>query len=414
MKLTKVEASSLQEALRKIRATLGDDAEIVGTRSFRRGGVLGLGGQEVVEVYVTDPRPAGRPAPPRAAPYPPPGPAETPAASTASLSPAALLAASAAARRGQAGLDPAALTALLGAVPAAAAGSLEIQTLSRALGQLREEIRGLIKEKEEPPDHPFLQDACALLVEREVDPKLAARIVGQMRSLPLPAGLPDPSRVRAVVTAVLRRLFPASLPPAAEKLPRVVVLVGPTGVGKTTTIAKLAARAKLAEGRRVGLITLDTFRIAAVDQLEKYARIIGVPLAVATDPVEFAAALRTFEREGLEAVFVDSAGRSQRDELKMGELREFLGAAPGAEVHLVLSTTTHPRTLRSVADRFASAGYQRVILTKLDETSGLGSLLECAAGAGEAGLLPHGWTERARRTSCRAIRIASPIWSSGR
>jgi flagellar biosynthesis protein FlhF len=185
------------------------------------------------------------------------------------------------------------------------------------------------------------------------------------------------------VAAQLKRLFLPNLPPPAERALRVVVLVGPTGVGKTTTIAKLAARSKLAEGRRVGLVTLDTFRIAAVDQLEKYARIIGVPLAVATDPVELGTALRTFEREGLEAVFVDSAGRSQRDELKMAELREFLGSTPGAEVHLVLSTTTQPRTLRSVAERFAGAGYHRVILTKLDETMSFGALLDALLALGK-------------------------------
>jgi flagellar biosynthesis protein FlhF len=163
----------------------------------------------------------------------------------------------------------------------------------------------------------------------------------------------------------------------------VVVLVGPTGVGKTTTIAKLAARAKLAEGRRIGLVTLDTFRIAAVDQLQKYAGIIGLPLAVAADPVELQAAVKSLARDGAEVVFVDSAGRSQRDELKMAELREFLGALPGAEVHLVLSTTTHPKTVRSVAERFTAAGYRRVILTKLDEAASFGALLEPLLGIGK-------------------------------
>jgi flagellar biosynthesis protein FlhF len=342
MKLTKVEAGSMQEALRKIRTTLGDEALIVGTRSFRRGGVLGVGGREVVEVYVTDPRPHGRAAP---------------------AAPAAILVEQAP------------------RVPQAAAAQCgpnspeELKALSQALDSLRDEIRTLVREKEDVPDHPFLRDALTLLLERDVEAKLAARVVSQMASLPLPIGLPDHARVRAVVAAQIRKLFLPNVPAPVDRPPRVVVLVGPTGVGKTTTIAKLAARARIAEGKKVSLVTLDTFRIAAVDQLQKYAQIIGMSLAVASDPIEFQSAVRTFAAEKSDVIFVDSAGRSQRDEMKMTELKEFLQVLPEAEVHLVLSATTQPRTMRSVAARFAQLGFQRVILTKLDEAAGFGAIL---------------------------------------
>jgi len=347
MKLTKVEAASMQEALRKIRTTLGDDAMIVGTRTLRRGGVLGVGSKEVVEVYVADHRPQG-----------PAAPGARPAA--VSQPPVA-------------GVKP----------PAGAAPPEELEVLSKSLAALRQEVRDLVREKEGVPDHPFLRDAYGLLLEREVDSKLAARLVSQMERLPLPVGLPDPARVRAAVAAHLRKVFPPNVPAPGSPPPRVVVLVGPTGVGKTTTIAKLAARARLAGGQQVALITLDTFRIAAVDQLQKYAQIIGVPLAVASDPVEFRTAVSTFAKDGVDTVFVDSAGRSQRDELKMNELREFLRVLPGVEVHLVLSTTTGPRTLRSVAERFGAAGFQRVILTKLDESASFGTILEALVAIGK-------------------------------
>ena len=116
---------------------------------------------------------------------------------------------------------------------------------------------------------------------------------------------------------------------------RIVALVGPTGVGKTTTVAKLAANLKLTQGARVGLITVDTYRIAAVEQLKTYAEIIDLPLAVVNDPAEMPRALD--ELGSVDVVFIDTAGRSPRDEVKIRELSEFLQQARPDEVHLVLS-----------------------------------------------------------------------------
>ena len=122
--------------------------------------------------------------------------------------------------------------------------------------------------------------------------------------------------------------------------PRIIFLIGPTGVGKTTTIAKLASRAKINQHRKVGLITLDTYRIGAVDQLTQYADIFKVPVHVVQAPEELSKEVEKCAQEGDELIFVDSAGRSPQDELKMSELKKFIDALPQAEVHLVLSTTT--------------------------------------------------------------------------
>ncbi len=99
--------------------------------------------------------------------------------------------------------------------------------------------------------------------------------------------------------------------------------------------------------------------------------------------MEFQAAIERFRREGMDRILVDTAGRGQRDELKMRELREFLSVMPDAEVHLVLSTTTHPRTLQNVVRRFASIGYHRMVLTKLDEAESFGALLAVLVEAGK-------------------------------
>jgi flagellar biosynthesis protein FlhF len=365
-RLTRFEAPTMTEALQKIRATLGTDAMIVSARTFRRGGVLGVGGQEVVEVYAADTRSRienirrERSSRSRAS--------ETAPAAVEALAEAAAPAAESRKEPAQPKVEP-------------RDGS---GNFSDALSQIRQEIRDLMVRGGDGrrEGHPFLRECYDLLVTREVDPQVAGRIVEQIASLRLPSGYPDPSRVRAVVRSQLTRLFLSSPPFDEGRRTKVIVLVGPTGVGKTTTIAKLAAKSKINERRSVGLITLDTFRIAAVDQLEKYARLIELPLIVATTPRELEAAVREFEAKQTDVVFIDSAGRSHRDEIKMAELREFLAVLPEAEIHLVVSTTTHGKTIQSIASRFASVGFHKVILTKVDETISFGSLVNALVTIG--------------------------------
>lgn len=154
---------------------------------------------------------------------------------------------------------------------------------------------------------------------------------------------------------------------------RLVALVGPTGVGKTTTIAKLAADFRLRQRLRVGLITVDTYRIAAVDQLQTYADIIDLPMEVVSTPREMRAAI---DRLGeMDLILMDTAGRSPRDEVKIQELKSMLGEAEADEVHLVLSATTGASNLVRTAERFSKVGSTSLILTKLDETTSLGNLL---------------------------------------
>jgi flagellar biosynthesis protein FlhF len=154
---------------------------------------------------------------------------------------------------------------------------------------------------------------------------------------------------------------------------RLVALVGPTGVGKTTTIAKLAANYRLKEKHNVGLITVDTYRIAAVEQLRTYADIIDLPMQVVSTPREMREAVRRLE--SLDLILMDTAGRSPRDEIKIQELKSFLTEAAADEVHLVLSSVAGARTLEQTTERFASVGTTALILTKLDEATGLGNLL---------------------------------------
>jgi flagellar biosynthesis protein FlhF len=162
---------------------------------------------------------------------------------------------------------------------------------------------------------------------------------------------------------------PGSRPRSA---PRLMAFVGPTGVGKTTTIAKLAALNVLSERRRVALITLDTYRIAAAEQLKVYGNIIGTPVLVATNRDELHRALR--ETRGYDAVFIDTAGRCHRSPEHMWELKGLLALPEPMEIHLVLSATTREEEAEEMIRQFSLLPLHSLLFTKLDESGSMGSL----------------------------------------
>jgi flagellar biosynthesis protein FlhF len=156
----------------------------------------------------------------------------------------------------------------------------------------------------------------------------------------------------------------------------VAALVGPTGVGKTTTVAKLAANFKLRDGVKVGLVTVDTYRVAAVEQLRTYAELIDLQMHVVSSPREMRAALQ--QLEGMDLVLIDTAGRSPRDEVKIQELKGYLAEADVDQVLLVLSLVAGARSLEQAAEKFRTVGVTSLLLTKLDEAAGAGSILSAA------------------------------------
>ena len=252
------------------------------------------------------------------------------------------------------------------------------------------------------PDLPSpLVPTYSALIEAEVSEILARRIVRDVADRLDPDELHRPAAIRSATSEAIGDSLAIAPPSAAVAgARRVVALVGPTGVGKTTTVAKLAADFKLVKGLRPGLVTVDTYRIAAVEQLRTYAEIIDLPLAVANSPAEMRRAI-----EGLgdvDLVLIDTAGRSPRDEVKIRELAEFLAAAGPDEVHLVLSAAGGEKSLRSAVERFATVHADRLILTKLDEAEGLGEHLLGGRHGRSTGQLHHHRPGRARRHGVRA------------
>jgi flagellar biosynthesis protein FlhF len=326
-------AKTMKEALTRVRRDLGGDAVILSAREVRRRRLLGLGPRALVEVIATDTMPTER----EVANQPGPGPDLSTAAS-ATLQ----------ARVGE----------QLGRLHAM------VETLSR-----HGHIDHLL------PDVPSaLVPTYSQLIEADVPEVLTRRLLRHIAETLEPDQFDRPDSLRAALCDAVELCIPV-VPPikAVFGTRRVVALVGPTGVGKTTTVAKLAANFKLAHGVRVGLVTVDTYRIAAVEQLKTYAEIIDLPLAVVNDPVEMPRALDLLG--DVDLVFIDTAGRSPRDEVKIRELAEFLLQARPDEVHLVLSAVAGERSLRSALERFAMVQVDRLILTKLDEADSLGGIL---------------------------------------
>lgn len=158
-----------------------------------------------------------------------------------------------------------------------------------------------------------------------------------------------------------------------------VVLVGPTGVGKTTTIAKLAGRLSLIEKKNVGLITIDTYRIGAVEQLKTYAEIMGINFKVVITMKEMEEAVE--ELKDCDVVLIDTTGRSSKNSMQISELRAFVQKANADFCNLVISATTKTRDIKSIIDGYKELQFKNVIITKLDETSTYGSLYNIAKRA---------------------------------
>jgi flagellar biosynthesis protein FlhF len=188
------------------------------------------------------------------------------------------------------------------------------------------------------------------------------------------AGRLSGADLNGIFQAAIARLFTtAELLPAPAGRQQRMSLIGPTGVGKTTTLAKIAARALGRHNCRVGLITIDTYRVAAVEQLKVYAEIMRVPLEVVLTPEAFHRALERFADRDL--VLVDTAGRSPRNQADLDELAAFLHPELGLENHLLLPATAREQELETIIRRFAILPAHRFVFSKIDECGQLGVLL---------------------------------------
>jgi flagellar biosynthesis protein FlhF len=248
----------------------------------------------------------------------------------------------------------------------------EVAALRRIVEDLRAEIRG---NRAEPKSMQARSETPApvsrvqqRLIERGVEPALAGEIAREaMRGS---GGASDKDVAVSLRQALRTRLSSGRSPWEGEER-RLVALVGPTGVGKTTTIAKIAAHAILDSRLKVSLVTVDTYRIGASEHIQRYGEIMNVPTHVARDEASLREAI--FRSGDAHLVLIDTAGRS--DAAALAAQAQLLHKVEGIECHLVLSAASGAREIRAAAKRFHAYKAQRLIFSKLDESDGPGSIL---------------------------------------
>ena len=421
MRVKKYRAESLPEAMAQVKADLGGDALILSTEKQKAGGVLGLFRKEVFEVTAAIDREGMATPPSDLAQRRDKWQAALNEHLRASSEPAAPETALTRAPHGEAAPTGAALTETAqtetartetaatsnsvaaeeappyhgnlsrdGSLPSPGHGKkgrIEGEDCRDELSEIREMLGTIMRRVNTPAEvcefPASLQNLYTRLTAIGATEDVARDSVLGVQQLIKGEGMSevDPT-VREIFINYLGVRFPP--PVRVEETAakgRVIAFVGPTGVGKTTTIAKLAADHSLLKAQSVALLTADTYRVAAVQQLRTYADIIGLPLEAVFTPQELKDALYYQLRNDL--IFLDTAGRNHRDKVKMAELRAFLEAAQPDTTFLVIGANTRYEDATEILKCYEPIGFDALIMSKLDETDSHGGVLNLLAESGK-------------------------------
>lgn len=344
------QAPTHREALDRVRAKYGEQAQVLSHRTVRTGGLLGLFAREAVEVtgYI---RPA---AAPQARP------------------------------QSKADLEEEKRKILERARAEQAKSDEALERVLDEIRDLKTRIDDRARPSPEAEDHEAIRRADELLSQNDFTESFRRELVASLRRDFTLEGLEDWPEVEA---ALLERIGDCvevwREPPArSSRGPRVLALVGPTGVGKTTTIAKLAAIYAVGIGgekpKSVRMITIDNYRIGARQQIETYGNIMGVPVSCVETAEDLKKTLALHSDADL--VLVDTIGKSPRDAVRLAEMQRLVAACgPQAEVHLAVTATMKTSDMAETLRQFEPFGYRAVVLTKLDETNRVGNAISVLA-----------------------------------
>jgi flagellar biosynthesis protein FlhF len=395
MKVKRYVVDDVPEAVQMIRNELGSDAVILNTKEIRTGGFLGMFRKKRFEVIAavddTSRKPAARPpqsirsSAPASAPKPAVLQNESPSAGSP-LPPQTvrrLYAQTNGAETARANSAAQAAIKQLPEVPAPVQPTLkspvpvreadETFALLEELRSMKEMMARLTRQQAFSSMPESVLKWSRRLAEQGVDPIHVEQFAEEVRIRLEESRDPSDASGYRAATEVLRSWLAPFAGGGIGEGTRIVHFVGPTGVGKTTTIAKLAAEQSFAHRRKVGLITADTYRISAVDQLRTYADILNVPMEVVFSPGELTRAFHKLADRDL--LFMDTAGRNYRNELYVSEVNSLLSSDQEAETFLVLSMTHKYSDMKEIVAQFAKYGIRRLLLTKSDETSTFGSMV---------------------------------------
>jgi flagellar biosynthesis protein FlhF len=331
-----IQARSDREALEKMKLTYGEDARILTHRTVRMGGILGLFSSEGVEVtgYISEDG----------------------------------------AKRRKAEVEEE-KKKILDTVKK----EQTLQLLLKEIQGLRESIKERPREEKKEDLHPALARIENLLALNEFSEELRGDVrETARREFSLEKLDNYPALQASVVDWIGRRIRIDAPPDFDGKSAKVVVVVGPTGVGKTTTIAKLAAIYGIggdgARPKRVRIITIDNYRIAAKQQIETYAEIMRIPVSLVESAADLAKTMALYQDTDL--ILIDTIGRSPRDLAKLAEMKEILDTCGSQSVvYLALSATTKASDTEEILQQFEPFKYRSIILTKLDETMRIGNII---------------------------------------
>ena len=231
------------------------------------------------------------------------------------------------------------------------------------------------EEEKNPEQDKFIRLLYNKMLDNEMDEKYVNSIL-EDASKTKKADLPFDYLLANIYQKMVLKFGRSEGITPSEEGPRIVLFIGPTGVGKTTTIAKLAGRYCVEEKKKVALLTADTYRIAAAEQLRTYANILETPFRIIYTPEELQAAVEDYW--DCDYIFIDTAGRSHQNTDQLEKMKERVAALKRPEsyqVFLVLSATTKYRDLQKIADCYGKIADFELIFTKLDETEAVGNLL---------------------------------------
>ncbi|TCZ79978.1 flagellar biosynthesis protein FlhF [Paenibacillus albiflavus] len=382
MRVKRYLVDSMPDALQKIRSELGNDAIIVSTKDVKQGGFLGMFGKKKIEVVAAIDTAAANKAPVQPAPRPVPTipldlikpfmGGSTLGGSTSTdetrpqdtnifqIKPEVKVQTQAERSR----------------VPETKS-TLNEDAILAEMKSMREMIQKLSTASMGSSDSQSLPDMLLKYEARFIDQEVSQEIIKQLidrclEELSVDGDFSEEA-VRKSLRTQLMSYFPSEQYRSISENTRIVHFVGPTGVGKTTTIAKLAAEQVLKYRHRVGFITSDTYRIAAVEQLNTYANILNIPTEVVFSPKDLS---RAFDQlREVDIIFMDTAGRNYRNEMYVSELHTLLQSEGQSETYLVLSMTTKYRDMKAITANFQKFNLDKVILTKFDETDSYGCIL---------------------------------------